>query len=113
MPSARVGSRLTRVEVHGRQLLVGRMIGGGIVAVSPACPHRQLPMDGGLVLSGEIACPRHQYTYDARTGENLYPKKVFPAGRARDIEGVRTWVAREQEGWVWVRLADLQRCDTD
>jgi len=80
-----VSSRLTRVEVEGIPILVGRLIGGDVVAVTPVCPH-------------------HQYTYDARTGENRYPKNVFPEDRKAGVNNIGTYSARDDGEWVWVRL---------
>jgi len=99
-----LGTRLTPLEVAGRIVLVGRLIGGDVVAVSRICPHRHLPMDGGSCLLDEVACPNHQYTYDARTGENRYPKNVFPAAKARQLEGVTVYPTREEDGWIWIAV---------
>ncbi|MHC8504289.1 hypothetical protein HF519_17915 [Pseudonocardia bannensis] len=38
-------------------------------------------MDGGGVYGDEVDCPHHHYTYDGRTGENRYPRRVFPRSR--------------------------------
>lgn len=44
----------------------------------------ELPDDIRNVYGDEIDCPHHHYTYDAHTGGNRYPKRVFPP------EGVET-----------------------
>jgi nitrite reductase/ring-hydroxylating ferredoxin subunit len=61
-------------------------------------------MEGGSLFTDVVACPKHQYTYDAHTGENRYPKNVFPAHRAKALTGITIYAAREHDGWVWVAL---------
>jgi nitrite reductase/ring-hydroxylating ferredoxin subunit len=61
-------------------------------------------MDGGAVYGDMIACPHHQYTYDARTGANRYPKNVFPTSRKAEVKDIGTYPARDDGEWVWIRL---------
>ncbi len=98
---------LCRVEVAGQPVLLGRTAAGDAVAVEPICPHQHRPMDGGNVYGDEIDCPHHHYTYDAHTGENHYPRRVFPRARAELVQPIRAFPVREDEGWVWVRIAEL------
>lgn len=102
-PSDEVGRALARVEVDGAPLLVGRTADGDPVAVEPICPHQEKPMDGAAIYGDEIDCPHHHYTYDARTGENRYPRRVFPKARAAQVKSIRAFEARDDDGWVWVR----------
>lgn len=95
---------LRRVEVAGQPVLVARTSVGDAIAVGPICPHQNLPMDGGNVYGDEIDCPHHHYTYDARTGDNRYPKRVFPRARAERVKPIRSFPAREEGGWVWVQV---------
>lgn len=105
-PSAEVGPILQRVEVEGFPVLVARTADGDPVAVEPICPHQEKPMDGAAVYGDEIDCPHHHYTYDARTGENRYPKRVFPRERAARVQSIRSFEARDDDGWVWVRAGN-------
>jgi nitrite reductase/ring-hydroxylating ferredoxin subunit len=104
LPGDEVGNTLRKAEVNGVQVLLGRLIGGEAVAVSPLCPHRNRSMEGGALYTDIVDCPEHHYTYDARTGENRYPKNIFPRHIAREIEGITVYPTREQDGWVWVGL---------
>jgi nitrite reductase/ring-hydroxylating ferredoxin subunit len=101
VPSDRLGHVLDRVEVGGEPVLVGRLLDGTPVAVGPVCPHQHRPMDGGSLYL-EVVCPHHHDTNDPRTGENRYPKKVFPRARADTVEPIVVYDAREEEGWLWV-----------
>jgi nitrite reductase/ring-hydroxylating ferredoxin subunit len=106
-PSDQVGRMLCRVEVAGQAVLLGRTAAGDPVAVGPICPHQHRPMDGGNLYGEEIDCPHHHYTYDAHTGENHYPRRVFPRARAELVQPIRAFPVREDEGWVWVRVEEL------
>lgn len=91
-------------EIGEKTILVGRLIDGKVVAVSRICPHRSRPMDGGALYTDEVVCPNHHYTYDAQTGENRYPKRIFPAHRAKKIQDIETYPAEDDGEWVWVRI---------
>jgi nitrite reductase/ring-hydroxylating ferredoxin subunit len=106
-PSDQVGRMLCRVQVAGQPVLLGRTAAGDAVAVGPICPHQHRPMDGGNVYGEEIDCPHHHYTYDAHTGENHYPRRVFPRARAELVQPIRTFPVREDAGWVWVRVEEF------
>jgi len=101
-PSADVTRRLLRVEINRVSVLVTRLSDGTPVALGATCPHRSLPLDEGTLWDDVIDCPHHHYTYDARTGANVYPSNVFPAERAASIRGLPVYRVREEHGWVWV-----------
>lgn len=93
---------LHRYQVRGEPVLLGRTADGDAIAVGPICPHERLPMDGANVYGDEVDCPHHHYTYDARTGENRYPKRVFPRARAAQVRDITAYRTKEENGWVWV-----------
>ncbi|MGH8985547.1 MAG: Rieske (2Fe-2S) protein [Acidimicrobiia bacterium] len=66
------------------------------------CPHQGNPLDEGTLWDGEIDCPYHHYTFDARTGRNRFPARVDPAARARALQGIPVFEVREADGWVAV-----------
>jgi 3-phenylpropionate/trans-cinnamate dioxygenase ferredoxin component len=96
------GPRFLRVEAAGRMVLLTRLSNGTAVAFGNICPHQGLPLDAGSLWEDEVDCPHHHYTYDPRTGENLYPRRVFPASRAKTVKGIPVFEVREEDGWVWV-----------
>lgn len=104
--SADVGRVLRRVHVGGTPVLLGRTADGDAIAVGTICPHQNKPMDNGNVYGDEVDCPNHHYTYDARTGQNRYPKRVFPRVRAATVKPITAYEARESDGFVWVRTDD-------
>jgi nitrite reductase/ring-hydroxylating ferredoxin subunit len=99
------GPRFVRREAHGRPALLTRLSDGTPVAFGPICPHQGQEMDEGVLWDDEIDCPHHHYTYDPHTGENRYPRRVFPARRAETLRGIQVFEAREEDGWVWVKPA--------
>jgi nitrite reductase/ring-hydroxylating ferredoxin subunit len=94
--------RFLRVEAQGRTVLLGRTRDGSPVAFGPVCPHQHRPLDDGTMWDDAIDCPHHHYTYDPRTGANLYPARVFPEARARTVKGIPVFEVREEHGWIWV-----------
>jgi nitrite reductase/ring-hydroxylating ferredoxin subunit len=100
--SADVVRVLRRFQVREQPVLLGRTAAGDAIAVQPICPHQNRPMDGANIFADEIDCPHHHYTYDARTGENRYPKRVFPRSRAEQVRSINAFATKEEDGWVWV-----------
>ena len=96
------GPRFLRVDVDGRPVLLSRLKDGTAVAFDRICPHQGNPMDDGVLWDNEVDCPHHHYTYDPRTGENCFPRRVFPAERARQVKGIGVFEVREEDGWVLV-----------
>ncbi len=94
--------RFRRVEAGGRTLLVSRLADGTPVAFDQICPHQRNPMDEGSLWEGEIDCPFHHYTYDARTGANCFPSNVFPAEQAEGVLGIAVYEVKEEDGWLLV-----------
>jgi nitrite reductase/ring-hydroxylating ferredoxin subunit len=95
---------LAKVVVAGRPVLLARLDDGAVAAASTVCPHRGEDLSGGMLYLGAVDCPLHHYLYDLRTGENRYPRNVFPADKAACLAPLRLYPVKEEAGWVWVRL---------
>jgi 3-phenylpropionate/trans-cinnamate dioxygenase ferredoxin component len=52
--------------------------GGTFFALTGLCGHQHLSLAGAQVWQGVLDCPWHHFQYDIRTGENLYPRRVYP-----------------------------------
>jgi nitrite reductase/ring-hydroxylating ferredoxin subunit len=103
LPSDQLAAgRLTKVHVAGRAVLLARLEDGTPVAASVVCPHEQADLSDGSVFMGAVDCPRHHYLYDLRTGENRYPRNVFPPDLAANLVPLPLYPVRESEGWLWV-----------
>ncbi len=68
-----------RVVQVGEKRIVLVNLAGEVYAFSARCPHDGGPLDEGTLWAGEIECPWHHYLYDVRSGENIYPRRVYPA----------------------------------
>jgi nitrite reductase/ring-hydroxylating ferredoxin subunit len=103
VPSAELAVfSLRRVEVGGRPFLLARLEDGCVAAASPSCPHEGADLGEGTLYMGAVNCPRHHYLYDLRTGENIYPRRVFPADLGRALRPLKLFPAKEEAGWVWI-----------
>lgn len=68
----------TRIVQVGTYLILLVNDLGKFYALQGLCGHQNLPLEGGKVWQGVIDCPWHHFQYDIRTGENLYPKRIYP-----------------------------------
>ncbi len=80
---------------------------GRIYALHGRCPHRNYPLDGAAMWDHLLDCPWHHFQYDVRTGENYFPKNVYPADYPRlqeQLRPLKTYPVRIEDGEVWVDL---------
>ena len=102
-------TRLVRVE--GRPVLLANCA-GQVYACVAVCPHRNNPLEGARVENGQIECPWHHFRYDARTGENVYPRNVYPLGAEgidqqcllADLRPLRLYPVEIRDGEILVGL---------
>jgi toluene monooxygenase system ferredoxin subunit len=97
-------SEILCVEVGDQMVLVGRLEGGTVVAFEALCPHERTDLRNATFVEGRVRCPRHNYLYDAHSGENVIPTEV---ARPENLWKLRpgylaTYQAEEHDGWVWV-----------
>jgi len=93
---------LAKVFVAGASVLLARLADGSVAAASAVCPHRGEDLSGGMLYFDAIDCPLHHYVYDLRTGANRYPRDVFPADLAADLDPLPLYPVQEADGWIWV-----------
>ena len=80
---------------------------GEIHALAGVCPHQQKPLEGATLWGYLLDCPWHHFQFDVRTGENHFPKNVYPSdlpqlqGQVRQLKTYRTEV---RNGEIWVDL---------
>ena len=96
--------RLKKVTVGDKDILLGRLSTGPVVAFADTCPHQSTQLDGATFFDGRIRCPQHVYLYDPQTGENIIP--------ARDANPANLWKLKpgylpvyrveERDGWIWI-----------
>lgn len=107
LPSADlITGKLAKVRVAGRAVLLARLEDGAPAAAAVVCPHEAADLSEGSLYFGAVDCPRHHYLYDLRTGENRYPRRVFPADLAAKLAPLRLFPVKESEGWIWVGISE-------
>src|SRR5690242_10570054 len=106
--------RLQRYEILGEPVLLGRTRGGDAYALRDICPHRAAPLSAGrLVKDGAdeaVECPYHGWTFRARDGActrvpSMVDGQDLDPGRIR----VRNYPVAEQQGLVWIFMAESAR----
>lgn len=81
-------------EVGARSILLCND-GGAVFALDNLCPHAGMPLDGGRVRAGFVACPFHGSRFDLESGCPLTP----PAS-----EAVGTFAVRVADGSIAVAV---------
>lgn len=101
--AARVRRIPLAVTVLDRPLVLARLRSGVIFALEDRCPHRQVPLSQGRIVSQGIQCPYHGWIFAANgrcaSIPGLAPGECLPKVGARAVAVV------ELDGMVWVRLA--------
>lgn len=87
--------------------------GGVFCALQGLCAHRSLPLGEGNVWQGVLDCPWHHFQYDIRTGENLYPRRVYPLNvlphLGQQVAPLQTYAVQVVDGDVQVEVP--RSCD--
>ncbi len=108
--------QLKAVEVDGRRIALAN-VNGEFYAFDASCPHQGGPLHEGTLYDYTLDCPLHHFTYDVRTGENLYPKNVYPASMPqlrRQVISLRTHRVRVEGDDVLIeRPSRPARIETD
>jgi 3-phenylpropionate/trans-cinnamate dioxygenase ferredoxin component len=82
--------------------------GEEVHALYGICSHQKKPLDGGTVWKGVLDCPWHHFQWDIRTGENLFPKPIYPLARMphlRDqVRSLPAYPVQVVEGFVEVEI---------
>lgn len=95
------------VVLEGRPVLLVNL-GGRISALGGLCSHQNRPLEGAPLWGERVECPWHHFLYDARTGENIYPKNVYPPDLpelAAQVRPLPRFGVEIRNGEIWVELA--------
>lgn len=98
--------RTKLVRLGSRPVLLANW-GGRVFALDGLCPHQGKLLDGAAVWDHVLDCPWHHFQFDVRTGENLYPRNVYPRDMPEleaQVRPLRTYPVHVQEGEIWVDL---------
>ena len=105
----------TRYEIEPGQMKVINIddvvvvivnLDGEYYAFEAICPHRDGPLYQGYLWKNSIECPWHHFRYDIRTGENIYPKNVYPniENLQRDLRPLHTYQVKVEGRDIKLRL---------
>jgi phenylpropionate dioxygenase-like ring-hydroxylating dioxygenase large terminal subunit len=98
--SAELGYKPVARTLLGRPLALYRDGQGKPAALLDRCPHRNVPLSGGAVVSGHLECPYHGWQFDCSGTCKRIPGLIGdPAGKARRAEA---HVCMEQDGFIWL-----------
>lgn len=90
---------------------------GEIHALYGLCSHQQRPLEGGTVWKGVLDCPWHHFQWDVRTGENVFPKNVYPLHRMPHLDDqvrtLRTYRTSIVDGYIEIEIDDEGRPTRD
>ncbi|MEN9785331.1 MAG: hypothetical protein RLZZ299_595 [Pseudomonadota bacterium] len=99
------GDTVLARTVLGESLAVFRDGDGVARVLRDRCMHRAMPLSYGTVENGCLRCPYHGWLYRGDGGVAEVPAEG-PAQREVAGRRTRAYAAREQDGYVYVRLSD-------
>ena len=70
-----------------------------VFATSNTCPHKQGPLNEGIVHGNKVTCPLHNWVFDLETGE----------AQGADEGRIETYAARVENGRVLIEATVLGR----
>lgn len=86
---------VVRFDHDGRTFAIYKTMDGGFFCTDGLCTHEQVHLADGLVMDFEIECPKHNATFDIRTGE---------AKRAPACQALTTYATRVLDGRVLIAI---------
>ena len=97
----------TRFYWAGSKPIVVANRDGRFFALGGICPHRDNPLDGAQLWGHLIDCPWHHFLYDIRSGENYFPRNVYPEDYPelqKQLRPLPTYQVEVRESEIWVDL---------
>lgn len=86
---------LIRFDHDGRTFAIYRSPDNSYFCTDGLCSHEQVHLEDGLVMDFEIECPKHNATFDYRTGKAL---------RAPACIDLRTYPVKVEDGRVFIEI---------
>lgn len=79
--------------VGSEEIAVFRPRGGGLIAISNRCPHRNAPLCDGVIDQEHVICPYHGHKFHLVTGQG-----------AEKGETVKSFAVCEEKGEIFLKL---------
>ena len=86
---------LIRFDHSGRTFALYRSPDDAYFCTDGLCTHEQVHLEDGLVQDNAIECPKHNATFDYRTGAAL---------RAPACVNLNTYPTQVRNGRVWIKV---------
>lgn len=110
--------RLTRVEMLGEPVMLGRSRAGQIFALRDICPHRAAPLSAGgfhrdAAGAETVQCPYHGWRFGVDGACTAIPS--LTADQAMDVSKIRVrrYSAVESQGMVFVWMGSTPQSEPD
>lgn len=81
--------------IHRRKEIALFRLDDGIYALDNVCSHEYSELSEGMVIDGQVYCPKHGSRFDVRSGE----VRDLPATRP-----VKTYEVKVEDGVVFVKV---------
>jgi phenylpropionate dioxygenase-like ring-hydroxylating dioxygenase large terminal subunit len=106
------GQHLQAALLAGIPLVVGRDRHGRAFALRDACPHRAMPLSHGRFDGERLECSYHGWRFDAQSGQCCEIPSLTADSKLK-VERIFAghFPCEEQDGYVWVYLADPAEVD--
>jgi 3-phenylpropionate/trans-cinnamate dioxygenase ferredoxin component len=92
--------------ITGRPLVIAHRA-GRFHALGGICPHKGHSLDGAVLWDDLIDCPWHHFQYDIRTGENYFPRNVYPEDvpeLEKQLRPLPVYPLEVRGNEIWVQL---------
>lgn len=103
-----LGDRPLACRLMDEPIVLFRTEAGNVVALEDRCVHRQAPLSLGRVAGEHLRCGYHGFEYDA-TGACV---RIPTQSRIPPGAGVRSYPAREHQGFIFVWMGDPALSDS-
>lgn len=93
-------------QIESRPVVVAN-VAGQFFALHGVCPHQNNPLIGACLYEYLLDCPWHHFEFDVRTGENHYPRNVYPDDMPElqeQLRPLRTYAVEIRDQEIWVDL---------
>jgi len=104
VPAGRMKAQL----LLGRPLLICRDRQGHVAAMRDICPHRAMPLSFGRFDGERVECAYHGWQFDLDGCCRAIPSLVRGSPVSPEKISVESYLARDQDGYVWVYLPDAK-----
>ncbi len=106
--------KMTRIEIAGEPINLGRQADGALFAMRDICPHRAAPLSAGCIKDGTVECPYHGWRFGIDDGAcKEIPALTSDQEMQTEKIKLRTYPVRENGQLIWIYVAKDKRFSGD